>query len=441
MSARMLEQARRRVTRIGAAVLVGAVAAAALAACSTDGNTDSNTTSASATTLDYWGWVPGMEDLVATWNKQNPDVKVRFHRMTGDDGQKVEAAVDAGSGPDIVQLSSDVLTDYVINGRVQDLTEFVSGDKDNYTASSWKAVTVGGKVYGLPQGVGPAAMMYRTDIFEKYDIAVPKTWNEYLAAARALHKAAPNVKIANLSPTEAAQWQIEVHQAGASLYGTKGDSWTVAVNGKESKAVANRWQTLLDEDLISTKPMWTPEYWADVNSGKVATITEAAWFPTLLAENASATKGKWKVAPMPSADGKPAAGDTGGSIVVVLKGAKDPKTAARFISWLNGSDETQPPLIKDGGLFPSTNNGLASDTLYTAQPFFQNQVINKVFAEGVKNEPDTWAPGPNFSTALQAVADEFSKVVAGKQTYSQALDKAQQVTVADLESRGLSVAK
>ena len=68
-------------------------------------------------------------------------------------------------------------------------------------------------------------------------------------------------------------------------------------------------------------------------------------------------------------------------------------------------------------------------------------MINQVFAEGVKNEPDTWAPGPNFSTALQAVADEFSKVVAGKQTYSQALDKAQQVTVADLESRGLSVAK
>ena len=65
---------------------------------------------------------------------------------------------------------------------------------------------------------------------------------------------------------------------------------------------------------------------------------------------------------MPSADGKPVGGDTGGSIVVVLKGAKDPKTAARFLSWLNGSDETQAPLIKDGGLFPSTNNGLASDT-------------------------------------------------------------------------------
>ncbi|MBB5789668.1 ABC transporter substrate-binding protein [Jiangella mangrovi] len=438
MTAKMLYPTRR-VARFGAIAL----AAAVLVSCSSGSDDESDTTDEAGggtTTLEYWGWVPGMEDLVATWNEANPDVQVEFHRMTGDDGEKVEAAVDAGSGPDIVQLSSDVLTDYVINDRVQDISEFVGDDESNYTPSSWKAVSVADGVYGLPQGVGPAAMMYRSDIFAAHGIEVPTTWDDYLAAARALHAADPNVVIANLSPTEAAQWQVEVHQNGASLYGTEGDSWKVSVNGAESKEVAQRWQTLLDEGLISTVPMWTPEYWAAVNEGRIATIIQAAWFPALLEENAADTAGNWQVAPMPSKDGQPAAGDTGGSIVVVLRGAENPEAAATFISWLDGSDETQAPLIEDGGLFPSTLNGLESDSLYQPQPFFANQVINEVYADAVQSEPDTWSAGPNFATAFQAIADEFSKVVTGQQTYADALDKAQEATVADLESRGLSVA-
>lgn len=438
MAARMLGRSKI-VQRIAVGAAVGALATAALTSCAPSGDAEGG--GSGTTTLEYWGWVPGMEDIVDTWNKENPDVQVNFHRMTGDDSQKVEAAVDAGAGPDVVQLSTDVLTDYVINERVQDITDYVSGDKDNYTASSWNNVTVGGRIYGLPQGIGPAAMMYRTDIFEQYGIAVPTTWDEFIAAGRALHAAAPDVALANLSPTEAAQWQIEVHQAGASLFGTDGDSWKVDVNGAESNEVADRWQTLLDEGLISTQPMWTPDYWAAVNSGKVATIIEAAWFPALLAENAADTSGKWRVAPMPSADGSAVAGDTGGSIVVVLRGAKNPEASAKFISWLNGSDETQGPLISKGGLFPSTVNGLANDALYEPQDFFGGQVINEVFAKAAAAEPNTWSQGPNFGTAFQSIADEFSKVVVGGQTYSEALDAAQNATVDDLVSRGLSVAK
>src|SRR5699024_6937304 len=291
-------------------------------------------------TLDFWGWVPGLEDLVAQWNDENPEVQVEFHRMTGDDGRKVEAAVDAGSGPDVVQLSTHDLPDYVINGRVQDITEYVDGVADKFTEASWAQVTVNDQVYGVPQGIGPSGMMYRTDIFEKYGIDVPKTWEDFIEAGRELKEADPDLRIANLASSEIGQWTQEVSQAGGSWYGIDDDTWKVSVNGPKSLEIAERWQTLLDEDLVTTEQMWTLEYWSLVNQVKIATISYAAWFPLSLEENAADTAGLWRVAPMPTPEGSDAQGDSGGAANVVLKGAEYPAAAADFISWLNGSDET-----------------------------------------------------------------------------------------------------
>ena len=60
-------------------------------------------------------------------------------------------------------------------------------------------------------------------------------------------------------------------------------------------------------------------------------------------------------------------------------------------------------------------------------------------ATAAANTPATWVDGPNYGTAQTAVTDEFAKVINGDQTFLEALDKAQDATVADLESRGLNV--
>ena len=132
-------------------------------------------------------------------------------------------------------------------------------------------------------------------------------------------------------------------------------------------------------------------------------------------------------------------GDSGGAAVVVLDGADEPAAAAEFASWLNGSDETQEALITEGGLFPSTLNGLESPSLLQEEEFFGGQVINEVFIESARHTPSTWTEGPNWGTAQTAVMDEFAKVVGGSQTFAEALENAQAATVADLEARGLTV--
>lgn len=429
-----------------ATMALGTAAVLGLAACSPGGaptppgSTSAPAAAAGPVTLKFWSWVPGIEKAVDQWNSEHPDIKVDLNRIPASDSSKIPAAVDAGTGPDIAQFSQHALPDYVISKQALDITQYVGSTKDLYTPSSWKAVDFGGKIYGVPQDSGPGALLYRKDIFEKYGIDVPKTWADYTAAAKKLHDADPNVYIGQFSPNEpAGLYYPDMVQAGGSWFGTQDNSWTVQVNNDASKKVADRYQTLLDQKLLKVEQMWTPEYWADVNAGKIASINLAAWFPSVLESNAKGLEGKWAVAPSPSDQGDGTSGDGGGAVLAVMKTSKNPEAATKFITWLNSSKDGVKHLITEGGIFPSAKAGLESDALKKPNPYFGGQVINDVFVTAASKVPTTNVEGPGFQATNATLTDEFAKVATGDETFAQALDNTQSATVKRLQSQGLNV--
>lgn len=429
-----------------ATMAIGTAAVLGLGACSPGGSgTTAASTAGSApaagpVTLKFWSWVPGIEKAVEQWNSENPDIQVDLNRIPASDSAKIPAAVDAGTGPDIAQFSQHALPDYVINKQALDITQYVASTKDLYTPSSWKAVDFGGKIYGVPQDSGPGALMYRKDIFEKHGIEVPKTWDDYIAAAKKLHEADPSVYIGQFSPNEpAGLFYPDMVQAGGSWFGTQDNAWTVQVNNEASKRVAERYQTLLDQKLLKVEQMWTPEYWADVNAGKIASINLAAWFPAVLESNAKGLEGKWAVAPSPSDKGDGTSGDGGGAVLAVMKTSKNPEAATKFITWLNSSKDGVKHLIEEGGIFPSSKAGLESEALKKPNAYFGGQVINEVFVKAASKVPTTNVEGPGFQATSATLTDEFAKVAAGSQTFVQALDNTQAATAKRLQSQGLNV--
>lgn len=425
--------------RARAATVLTGVAALALAGCAgSDDDTPTGDVTGEPVTLEFWGWVPGLEDAVAEWNEANPDIQVEFFRMTGDDGDKIPAAIDAGTAPDIVQMSSHSLPGHIINNRLTDLTEYVASLQEEFTESSWGTVTFGDSVYAIPQDSGPTGLMYRADIFQEYDIDVPTTWEEYIEAGRALRAADPDIYLAQFSPNEAGLWMETVWQNGGSFFAIDGDAWEVKINSPESVEVAELWQTLLDEDLVKVVEMWTPEYWAEINAGTIATINYAAWFPVLLEESAASTSGQWAVAPTPTFAGTDSAGESGGSVNVVTTNSDHPAQAVEFIAWLNASEAGVAHLI-DGGVFPSAIVGLSSTELQQPREFFGGQVINEVFAEAAERVPDSWTAGPTHDITINALKDAFGRVANGQITFVEALDSVQQLTIEELTAMGLDV--
>ncbi|WP_410812751.1 ABC transporter substrate-binding protein [Micromonospora sp. 067-2] len=427
----------RRSRRAAFAIVAGLTALTVLASCSD--NADTPPTTSGPAKIEFWGFVPGLEDLVQKYNAKNNGTTVEFHRMTGDDSSKVGPAVDAGTGPDIVQLSPLDLPDYVIRNRIVDITGFVQSDQDKYTPSSWSQFVLNGKVWGVPQDIGPRALMYRTDIFQKYGLTVPKTWDDYLAQARKLKAASPGSYFGDIDPTAAGAWKADVIQAQGSWYGTKGDAWTLSLNNAASQTVADRWQTLVSEKLVAIDPGWTPAFWKNVSTGKYATLIAPSWYPVLVEQNIPDTSGKWALAPLPTIGDSKAVGDDGGSGDVVLRGTKFPKQASDFIRWLNSSEETAEPLITKGGLYPASKLGLESPALAKAWPFFGGQKINDIYRDAAANVPPVWVNGPTWGADQASLMDEFAKAFNGKQTFRASLDIGQEAAVKHMKDRGLSV--
>ncbi len=429
-----------RPRRHGAGLVASAALIALLAACAGGGSSESPAAPADAgepVTIEFWGWVPNLEEAVEAWNAENPDIQVEFHRMTGDDGDKIPSAIDAGTAPDVFQLGTAGMVEQIIAGRLLDISDYVEDVSDKYDETAWASVTFGESIYGLPQDAGPSGMMYRTDIFAEHGIEVPTTWEEYLDAGRALKE--EGIYLAQLSPNEAGFWLQQVWQAGGSLAGIDGDQWTVETNNEASMEVAALWQTALDEGLFKVVEMWTPEYWAAVNNGEIATINYLAWFPALLKENVGETSGLWAVTHSPRIGGEETAGSGGYGANVIPANTEHPAQAAEFAKWLNTSDEGLSFLIERGGIFPAALPGLENEALLVEDEFFGGQVINEVFLEEATKAPSTWVYGPTHNLTQEALKDAFARVANGELTFAEALDQVAADQRQDILDAGLAV--
>ena len=337
-------------TKRAVATGVALLSALALAGCTSASTGGGDAEAAACTpagedvTLEFTSWIPGIEDVVALWNEENPDIQVEV--QTGPNGnsgtyQSFFSQLEAGNAPDLGQIEYDALSSFRVQDGLEDLSacEDVVAAESEFIPWTWGQVTLGGDgVYGVPQDSGPMALFYRADLFEANGIAVPTTWEEYKEAAKAVRAAGGY--ITNFSTADINQFAGFVWQANGDWFSNDGEEWTVDLTGDQSTTVADYWQQLLDEDLVATYPAWTEEWNNAYNSGEVWTWNSAVWGANSISSGAPDTAGNWAVAPSPQWEaGGESAGNWGGSSIAVFKGTDHLYEAAKFALWLNTSDE------------------------------------------------------------------------------------------------------
>ncbi|MBA8817471.1 multiple sugar transport system substrate-binding protein [Microbacterium halimionae] len=435
------------------AVATGVVllSAVALAGCTSgdSGSTDAAdacTPADGPVTLEFTSWIPGIEDVVATWNEANPDIQVEV--QTGPNGnsgtyQNFFSQLEAGNAPDLGQIEYDALASF----RVQDGLTDLSGCDDVVAAESefipwtWSQVTLGSDgIYAIPQDSGPMALFYRSDLFEENDIAVPTTWAEYKTAAEEIR--ALGGYITNFSTADINQFAGLVWQAGGEWFGNEGDEWTVDLAGGESQTVAAYWQDLIDNDLVATYPAWTEEWNNAYNSSEVWTWESAVWGANSISSGAPDTAGLWSVASSPQWEaGENAAGNWGGSSTAVFKGSEHPYEASKFALWLNTSEEALTALNASANIYPATTAGLELPVLKEGVEFYGGQAIYDVFAEAAAEVNPDFMWGPTMTQTYADVSDGFQQAVTGQGTLEDALKSAQSSTIDTLKAQSIPVSE
>jgi multiple sugar transport system substrate-binding protein len=352
----------------------------------------------------------------------------------------LQNAIGAGKGvPDVAQVEYYALPQFALAKSVTDLTAFGADDLDGtFTPGPWAAVQSGDGIYGLPMDSGPMAMFYNKQLFAKYHVDVPTTWDEYVEAARKLHKADPKVYITN-DTGDAGFTTSMIWQAGGQPFKVDGTDVSVDLADEGSTKFADTWQQLIDGDLLAPISSWSDEWYQGLGNGTIATLNIGAWMPANLESGVPGGKGKWAVAPLPQwEDGGTASAENGGSSLAIPAASKNKELAYAFLKYADAEEGVATRVT--GGAFPATTAELSSqEFLDTPFPYFGGQKANQVFAESAQNAVSGWSYLPYQVYANSIFNDTVGQAYVGKSDLQGGLEQWQEAIVKYGKEQGFNV--
>jgi multiple sugar transport system substrate-binding protein len=392
--------------------------------------------------LTVWAWDTTLTKVVADFQTKYPKVKVKLVNagQGNDQYTALQNAIAAGTGlPDVAQIEYYALPQFALAKSVADLNTYgAAALEGTFTKGTWNAVRSGGKIYGFPIDSGPMALFYNKEVFDKHQIAVPTTWDEYAAAAEKLHTADPKAYITSDSGDAGFTTSL-IWQAGGKPYTVSGTDVTVNFADAGTQKFSSTWQKLIDGKLLSPVVGWTDEWYKGLGDGTIATLVTGAWMPSNLESGAKAAAGKWRVAPMPQweAGGKSTAENGGSSLAIPEKSAN--KTLAYgFLKYASIGEGAKSRV--DNGAFPATTAELNAPEFQSKEfPYFGGQKVNEVLAASAGQVVSGWSYLPFQVYANSIYGDTVGKAYIGQGTLQDGLKSWQDASVKYGQEQGFTV--
>jgi multiple sugar transport system substrate-binding protein len=342
--------------------------------------------------------------------------------------------VAGGSDYDVAYVSSDWPPAWIKANALQDLDRYFNDpnvvdknfDIKNYQPAI-NSFVFNGKTYAFPSEGDTAWMWYRKDLLEAKGIAVPQTWDEYLAAAKALNNP-PQIygAVIGAKPDEAL-WDFMFY-----LYSFGGDildkDYKPIINNDAGVAALTFYADLLQKYKVVPPDVITYGYneiLTALQEGKAAmgiewmaatqTLTDCTQSPKVC-KDGQPLLGYTFVPGYKKADGTVVHG-TGGSSWgwVIPSGAKNGLAAYKFIEWLTGPE---------GGKMWALNGGIPSNQLALNDPEVTQKIPQfKMLAEVMPIRhlvPPTTVTGD----MVTAIDEAIDAAVSGTKDPKTALDDA-----------------
>lgn len=332
--------------------------------------------------------------LYDEYMKLNPDVTIKENVTTRTDvyWPKVLTRLQAGAGADDIQAI-----------EVMNITEAVEtqGDKfvdlgkevDKSQWLDWKnaqATTKDGKLIGLGTDVGPMAICYRKDLFEKAGLETDRTklaaqwkgdWSKYVDLGKQYMKKAPDGT--KFVDSASSVYNAALGGEPERYYQTDG-----TVTWDKSKSVKNAWDVAMDvatSDMSAKLKQFDKPWDQGYANGTFATVACPAWMiGYILEKSGDAGKGKWDVAAAPTA------ANWGGSFIGVPTSSKHQKEAIALAKWLTAPEQQAKVFAKQAS-FPSTPSAYSTLKPATATTeYFSNAPITEIFSASAETIPSQY---------------------------------------------------
>lgn len=131
-----------------------------------------------------------IQNVTDKFNAENDfNVEFKFETYENEDYKtKLATVMASNSAPDVFfTWTAGYLKPFVEGGKVYEIGQLLDQDaewKDRFNEGVFGPVTYDGGVYAVPHGQSVATVFYNTRLFEQYGVAVPTTYDEFLAACQ-----------------------------------------------------------------------------------------------------------------------------------------------------------------------------------------------------------------------------------------------------------------
>ena len=128
------------------------------------------------------------EKVIKAFQVKNPDIEISYEPTKNTEyNTKLNIALQTGSAPDIIHLRPYAPgIQLAEDGYLEPLSGQIEGI-DQYADSTLAASRASdGKIYGVPAKFSSTQIFYNKEIFEKYKLQEPTTWDELMATAETL---------------------------------------------------------------------------------------------------------------------------------------------------------------------------------------------------------------------------------------------------------------
>ena len=131
--------------------------------------------------------------MINKFNAENPDISVSSNVVAWPGYPQLTAQMAAGDPPDIVTMHAGVITDYASKGLLEPVEPYLQQAEIQpsvFTDASLRAVTVDGRLYGLPWDTHGGLFHINTALFEQAGLmrdgepVLPNSAEEFLEHAR-----------------------------------------------------------------------------------------------------------------------------------------------------------------------------------------------------------------------------------------------------------------
>lgn len=386
-----------------------------LMACSSGGNEAEE--GSSSDTVSFWYMGDGNEQIQPILDDFTEETGITVDIQSipwASAHDKLLTAVASGDGPDVVQMGTTWMSEFVDAGALQDISSYIESEdslnSENFFEGSVATTKFDDAYYAVPWYTETRALYYRTDLLEEAGYSeAPKDWEELEDAAMKLSERGDDMYGFQVDSNDQSFAFMFARQNGSELFNEDGKP---VFNEAPFVETVDYLNTFIQNGSSPKQDLGLDISQTFGGEGIVPMFISGPWMINSINDSTTDIEGKWATAVLPSGSENNLS-NTGGANLAVFNGTENEENAVALIEFLS-RPENQLAFFESSNSLPSATAAWEDEAL--------SDPTIATFGEQLENS-ESMPLIPEFERIAASYLEDWEEIYLGGADIQEKMDE------------------